>query len=223
MVQKTGSPKRGRPRAYDEDEALSKAMDTFWRAGYSATSLDHLTAAMNMNRPSLYGAFGDKHALYLKAVDLYIELTAAGVRRVLGEDRPFAESLRALYESALSFYLPVEGPARGCFLLGTAATESVLDAEIREKLRGSLHAFNRAIEARMKLAQSQGDLAASADPAVLAQVAGAVLHSIAVRSRAGDSRESLQTLIDAGVQLICGSDPPSARKARSKRRKRQSS
>jgi hypothetical protein len=116
-------------------------------------------------------------------------------------------------------YLPADGPARGCFLLGTATTESVLDNEIRARLRGALQRFTQAIEARLKLAQSEGELGASADPAALAQVASAVLHSLAIRSRAGDSRESLQALIAAGVSLICGGDRPSARKVRSKRRK----
>jgi AcrR family transcriptional regulator len=219
MVQKDRLSKRGRPRAYDPDHALAKAMDTFWRAGYSATSLDHLSEAMDMNRPSLYGAFGDKHALYLKALDLYIEQSAVGIRQVLSEAQPVAECLRNLYELSLSFYLPAEGPARGCFLLGTAATESVLDTEIRARLRSALQRFSQAIEARFKLAQSQGEIDASADPAALAQVASAVLHSLAIRTRAGDSRESLQALIDAGVSLICGAGPSSARKARSKRRK----
>ena len=63
MVQKADS-RRGRPRAYDPETALSQAMAVFWDAGYAATSLDDLSAATGMNRPSLYGAFGDKHALY---------------------------------------------------------------------------------------------------------------------------------------------------------------
>ena len=59
--------RRGRPRAYDPDVALRRARDTFWRAGYAATSLDDLAAGMGMNRPSIYAAFGDKRALYLTA------------------------------------------------------------------------------------------------------------------------------------------------------------
>ena len=68
MVQKE-KVRRGRPRAYDPERALAQATAAFWDAGYSATSLDDLSAATGMNRPSLYGAFGDKHALYLKAID----------------------------------------------------------------------------------------------------------------------------------------------------------
>src|SRR5262249_17102093 len=78
MVQKSApagpgpAPKgRGRPRAYDPETALQTAIEAFWQAGYSGTSLDDLSAATGMNRPSLYGAFGDKRALYLKALDHY--------------------------------------------------------------------------------------------------------------------------------------------------------
>src|SRR3954452_12779539 len=71
MVQNIEKRTRGRPRAYDPDEALAKAMGAFWDHGYAATSLDDISAATGMNRPSLYAAFGDKQAIYLKAIEHY--------------------------------------------------------------------------------------------------------------------------------------------------------
>ena len=67
--------RRGRPREYDPELALAKARDTFWRAGYAATSLDELSDAMDMNRPSLYAAFGDKETLFLRALEGYVQLS----------------------------------------------------------------------------------------------------------------------------------------------------
>lgn len=179
-------------------------MNAFWRAGFAATSLDDLTAATGMNRPSLYSAFGDKRALYLTTLDRYIELSRRGIVDALDGGQSLRESLKRLYERALSFYLPDQAAARGCLLISTAATESVKDEEIRAKLRESLHGFDELIEARIRQAKHDGDLDKRADPTALALMASAVLHSLAVRSRAGDSRASLNAIIDAGLALICG-------------------
>src|SRR6185503_5597935 len=86
MVQKyEREPKRprGRPRAYDADEALRQARNTFWKKGYSATTLDDLSEATGMNRPSLYGAFGDKRALYLATLERYVVANREAMDREL--------------------------------------------------------------------------------------------------------------------------------------------
>jgi AcrR family transcriptional regulator len=101
MVQKS-SAKRGRPRAYDPETALGQAMATFWNAGFAATSLDDLGAAMGMNRPSLYGAFGDKRALYLATIERYRAMARDALHAALDNDRPLREALGRVYQSALS-------------------------------------------------------------------------------------------------------------------------
>ena len=75
--------RRGRPRAYDPEVALNRAIGAFWNAGYSGTSLDDLAAATGMNRPSLYAAFGDKHALYVKALEHYWQMSYAAMREAI--------------------------------------------------------------------------------------------------------------------------------------------
>lgn len=207
MVQKSAEPApprpRGRPRAYDPDEALQNATLAFWRAGYAATSLDALTAATGMNKPSLYGAFGDKHALYLVALQRYADAGEAAMREAL-ETAPLVDAVAAVYDAALKLYYPKDAPARGCLLVGTAATEAVDDAEIRAALRGALRRFDRAFEARFERARAEGELPADADPALLARLASAFLHTLALRSRAGDSRAELAATAAAGAALVCG-------------------
>src|SRR5512134_2781708 len=131
MVQK--SPKRrGRPPAYDAETALTRAMEAFWDAGYAATSLDDLAAATGMNRPSLYGAFGDKRALYLKTLEHY---GAGGqLRAALAADVALRAALRRVFDLAIALYLSGKHGARGCFLIGTAATEAVTSPEVRTVL-----------------------------------------------------------------------------------------
>ncbi|SDI80107.1 transcriptional regulator, TetR family [Paraburkholderia steynii] len=195
---------RGRPRAYDADDALSNATDAFWLGGYSGTSLDTLSDATGMNRPSLYAAFGDKHSLYLSTLDRYVEAGVQAMHLALRDDIPLAQALERVYDGALALYLPTGGEPRGCFLIGTAVVESKVDETVRTRLAQGLKSFDRAFEKRIRRAQTDGELSASADAAVLARVASAILHSLALRSRAGDSRASLRATAAEGVALICG-------------------
>ena len=208
MVQKMGA-KRGRPRSYDPDTALAQAMAVFWSAGYAGTSLDDITAGTGLNRPSLYGAFGDKHALYLQALERYRSLGSAAIAEALSPDVPLREALRRVYDRALSLYLSGEDGARGCFLIGTALTESVLDADVRKLLRDALLSFDDAFEARIRLARDQGKLPRETDTHGLARVTSAVLHTLAIRSRAGESRKALEATVEAALDLICGRAKPS--------------
>jgi TetR/AcrR family transcriptional regulator, copper-responsive repressor len=217
MVQKTVSSeapakRRGRPPAYDADKALTRAMEAFWDAGYAATSLDDLAAATGMNRPSLYGAFGDKRALYLKALAHY----AAGgkLRAALSPDDTLREALGRVYELAIALYVSGKEGARGCFLIGTATTEAVKSADVRAALAEQLRELDEIFEARLRRARARGDLPADADPKALAKLASAVLHSLALRSRAGDSRAALETIAAAGVAALCG---PAHRRIRRQR------
>ncbi|HME20672.1 MAG TPA: TetR/AcrR family transcriptional regulator [Acetobacteraceae bacterium] len=203
MVQKAPA-RRGRPRAYDPDTALARAMAVFWAAGYAGTSLDDITAGTGMNRPSLYGAFGDKHALYLHTLERYRALARTALGEALARDRPLREALRRAYDTALSLYYSGEGGSRGCFLIGTALTESVGDAEVRKTLRDALHEIDAAFEARIRFARDQGELPRDADPPSLARLASAVLHTLAIRSRAGEPREALEAMLEPALDLICG-------------------
>jgi TetR/AcrR family transcriptional regulator, copper-responsive repressor len=216
MVQKSSKRPRGRPRAYEPERALAQVTDAFWLAGYSATSLDDLSEATGMNRPSLYAAFGDKRALYLKTLELYVERGYRAMETALAGEGSLADALRRVYSRALALYLPDEGGARGCFLIGTAATEAMSDSDVRAVLGDGLRAFDRIFEARFSRARSSAELDAGADPAKLAKMASAVLHTLAIRSRAGDSRASLEAIVDAAVEVICGKEigPARARKRR---------
>ncbi|MGB7194780.1 MAG: TetR/AcrR family transcriptional regulator [Collimonas pratensis] len=204
MEQKENKRARGRPRAYDPEQALDKARDVFWQLGYGGSSLDDLSSATGMNRPSLYAAFGDKHALYLQTLERYVERSRQAMIGVMSGDLPLAQALLRVYQLALGMYLPAGSAARGCLLIGTAATQAVVDVEVRQRLGDGLRCFDQVLEARFQRAVEQGELIAVLDPAMLAKMASAILHTLALRSRAGDSRASLEATAAAGVQLICG-------------------
>jgi AcrR family transcriptional regulator len=205
MVQKSPA-RRGRPRAYDPDAALGRAVDAFWDAGFAATSLDDLTLATGMNRPSLYGAFGDKQALYQKAFDLYRARTREALGKALSGNDPLRVALRNVYGTAISIYLSGDNGQRGCFIIGTAVAQAVTDPETRAALADSLREIDGAFAARIARAQRSGELSGDADPAKLAKLASATLYSLTIHARAGAARRTLEAIANAAVDVICG--PP---------------
>ena len=207
MVQKksdTAPRPRGRPRAYDPQTALERATDAFWGAGYAATALDEISAATGMNRPSLYAAFGDKHALYLEALARYWRISLETTRQALAGDGPLDAALMRAYDAALDIYFSGDGRPRGCFVVGTAVTETVEDQEIRDSVAAGLLSMDADFEARLRRAQESGELNGDADPAALAILASATMHTIAIRARAGTPRAALRELAWKAVAAICG-------------------
>jgi TetR/AcrR family transcriptional regulator, copper-responsive repressor len=179
-------------------------MQAFWRLGYSGTSLEELSTATDMNRPSMYAAFGDKRALYLKTLDSYIETAHREAARIFASGATFAQELTEFLKLALSWYLPEGAPARGCYLIATAATECMLDAEVKQRLQRALEQFDQLIAQRVRQARAAGELPGTADAEALASMVMAVNHTLAFRSRAGVPRAVLDTIITGAVQVICG-------------------
>jgi AcrR family transcriptional regulator len=196
---------RGRPRAYDPQTALQQALGVFWSTGYSGASLDSIATAAGMNRPSLYAAFGDKHALYLKALERYWQFAAAAMDEALTDDAlTLREALTRFYEGQLSIYFSGDSQPRGCFAIGTATTEAVEDAEIRDVLADRLSRLDAELETRLRKAIESGELKSNVDAAALAVLASSLLHSISIRARAGKSRTELTELARNAVSVICG-------------------
>ena len=209
MVQKSGSvsegtAKRGRPRAYDPATALARATAAFWDAGFAATSLDDLAAATGMNRPSLYAAFGDKRELYLKTLQHYRDEYRALARQTLADDPTLRVFLKRFYDAALDIYLAGEGGARGCYSIGTAATEATVDPNVRAFLADSTRNTDAFLKSRIDKARERGEIAQDADTTALAYLATATMHTVAIRSRAGLARKELDAIVDAAIDVICG-------------------
>jgi TetR/AcrR family transcriptional regulator, copper-responsive repressor len=194
--------RRGRPRAYEPDVALRRARDTFWRAGYSGTSLEDLAAGMGMNRPSIYAAFGDKRALYVRAATEYGQTSRTWLTTALARPRSLRDALRAVYRYARDYYLAGDDAPRGCFLLGTAVTTAHDDPEVRHIIESTLNAFTETFAERFERARRDGELSPHA-PDALAQIATAALNTIAVRARTGADRATLDAIIAATVDVIC--------------------
>jgi AcrR family transcriptional regulator len=211
MVQKSKPPaaasepkRRGRPRAYEPEIALGKALDLFRRQGFAATSLDDLSEATGMNRPSLYGAFGDKRELYIKSYQRYREEARASMVEIFRQEMPVRQRLERIYAAALNIYLSGETGPRGCFTVVTAASEAVGDPEIRAMVLEGLSELDKAFASCFRRAKETGELSENADPAALAQLASATVHTIAIRSRARVSRKELEAIVKGAIDVMVG-------------------
>ena len=196
--------RRGRPRQYDPDRALADAAAMFWKQGYGGTSLDDLVAATGMNRPSLYAAFGDKSDLYLKTLQRYQRKSRAKTIELLADNPSLRVFLTRFYDGALEIYRAGGADARGCYSISTAPAQATADAAVRAFLDDSIRGTDAFLGGVIEKARERGEIAKSADPSALAQIATATLHTIAVRSRVGASRKELRALAAAAIDLICG-------------------
>lgn len=202
MVQKTGARPRGRPRAYDPDTAVARAREAFWTHGFSATSLDDLSAATGMNRPSLYAAFGDKRALYLETLKRTKDGLLAATGTALNLPGDLQTSLDFYFARAIDAYLAGDGDARGCFVVGTALTEAVGDDDIKALLHETFMGLDGLLGARVQRAIDEGELPPTADVASLGYLLSSAVHGLAMRSRAGEPREALEAWARGAVSQV---------------------
>jgi TetR/AcrR family transcriptional regulator, copper-responsive repressor len=199
----SGAPKRrGRPRAYQPEIALGKALDLFRKDGFAATSLDDLSAATGMNRPSLYSAFGDKRELYIKSYARYRAEARAAMIDIFRDELPIRERLQRIYAVALDIYLSGDAGPRGCFTVMTAASEAVFDPKIRAMVLEGFAELDKAFRACFRLAREKRELPETADPAVLAQLASATVHTIAIRARAHVPRKELEAIVKGAIEVM---------------------
>ncbi len=156
-----------------------------------------------MNRPSLYGAFGDKREMYLAALRLFSVESGREMQKAL-EAPTLREALEAFYVAAIREYVSGKAGPRGCLVVCTAVVEATGDATIRSALAEMLAEIDSVVAVRIARAQAEGDRCAGGDPKVLARLATGVVHSLAIRARAGARRSELLTIARATVEFIVG-------------------
>lgn len=192
------TPARGRPRAFDKEEALGRALEVFWRQGYEGTSLSDLTAALGINRPSLYAAFGNKEELFRKAVERYSSGPAGYVGEALAA--PTArEVAEALLLGTVKMLTDPEIPS-GCFLVQAALCSSPEAACVRDALAESRNRGLAAIRERFVRAAAEGDLPAGVKPADLARFIATVMHGLSVQAAGGATRAELKRVAEMALR-----------------------
>jgi AcrR family transcriptional regulator len=198
MKSETAATQRGRPRAFDPDAALERAMHVFWAKGYEGASLSDLTRAMRINRPSLYAAFGNKEELFRKVLDRYVNgplayfgkaLTAPKARGVI--EQIFLGAARMAGDPKL--------PA-GCLMVQGALACGDAAGSVRKEATGRCATSEVALRRRLQRAKREGDLPKNADPGELARYVMTVLQGMAVQGADGASPDQLRRVAHVALR-----------------------
>lgn len=180
----------GRPRTFDADAALDRAVDVFWQQGYEGTAVSELTAAMGVNKPSLYAVFGTKAELFEQVVQRYAERELAYFRDALAQ--PTALEVARYYLESNAVALTRPDRPRGCLSIQGGLSSNPANSATPRFLARSRLAGEQALAARLTQARTDGDLPLDADPLALARFVMVVAEGQAVHAAAGASLEELQ-------------------------------
>lgn len=198
MKPKPSAARMGRPRSFDPDKALDRALQVFWQKGYEGASLSDLTRAMGINRPSLYAAFGDKEALFRRALDRYAQGPAAFVHEALQEPTARRVAERLLRTSA--DLLSGGNHPSGCLLVQGALACGEASKAVQQELAAQRRNGEAAIRRRLQRAKAEGDLPAGSDPTDLARFLSTVMQGMSVQAAGGAGRAELQRVADTAIR-----------------------
>jgi AcrR family transcriptional regulator len=189
---------RGRPRSFDRDAALRRAMTVFWERGYEGVSLSDLTAAMGINAPSLYAAFGCKEALFREAVALYGANEGSIAERALREKKTAREAVEALLRGNAEAYADPKNP-RGCMVVLAATNCTPENEDVRAHLSQCRRDAQKMLKRRLDRGVADGDLPGGTDAAALAAFYTTVLNGLSIQARDGASRQQLHAIVDVAM------------------------
>jgi TetR/AcrR family transcriptional regulator, transcriptional repressor for nem operon len=187
-----------RTKEFDPEEALRAALELFWERGYEATSLADLVEHMGVARASIYATFGDKHSLYLKALDRYGELTDPELLAGLSRPGQVLPAVRALVQRYAREAASETG-RRGCFVVNTAVELAPHDRLAARRVQANWDLLETALTSALIRAQAQGELSQDKDPRALARLLLVLLQGLRVMGKAGTEPGRLQ---DAATQAL---------------------
>lgn len=197
--------KRGRPRAFDPDVVLETVLEMFWMRGFANTSLDDISAATGVSRPSLAATFGDKEALYLKAMERYRNGISTQLDTVLqcnGQGGTLRDIINRYFDVMIASYTGETEECLGCAFMCTALNEAPRHESIMSVLQGTIEEFDARFERFFTKARELGHIGSNQDPKVMSQMITSLTSSLAVRARAGASRADLQKIVEATTSFL---------------------
>lgn len=191
-----------RPKEFNPDDALEKAMHVFWHKGYEATSMEDLLTAMNINRGSLYDTFGDKRELFLKAMDRYCTGGGIGTRlSILNQPGPALSLIRQFIGHLLEFGLS-DPLRRGCLITNTVMELAPHEKDIARKVAERLQMAEDAFFRLLARAKQEGELAKDKDPRALARVLVTMMQGTIVMIKAGTPADEVKQTAETALSFL---------------------
>jgi AcrR family transcriptional regulator len=194
------SPARGRPRCFNLEEALDRSLLLFWEKGFQNTSLDEIAEAVGVKKPSLYAAFGDKEMLFQKVLQRYAGKLSEPVLALQRYDN-IREAIDAFIELGIAGGCS-QGHPRGCLLVSAFADSSLLPPSLAQEIKTLVNQADRAVAQRLKQAVGDGQLPADFDVKGTAKFLITLMHGVALRIRAGESRTELRRMKPAALRCL---------------------
>ncbi|MCA9692397.1 MAG: TetR/AcrR family transcriptional regulator [Nannocystaceae bacterium] len=189
-----------RPKTFDPDEALERAMHLFWERGYEGASLRELLEAMEISRQSLYDTFGDKRQLFLRVLSRYRALVSVLIDDHLERSSPTLASLHGFLQYYLAQILQTD--RRACLMAMAALELGLRDEEVATHVRDYLESLELAFVRVLRAAARAGELRDDADPVALARSLVTSLMGLSVSARAGLSRTALRQIVTTALSIL---------------------
>ncbi len=190
----------GRPREFDEDEVLERALGVFWEHGYAATSLTDLLEATGLAKGSLYKAFGDKRQLFLAALDRYLEKGRTSLDLAAAAGSP-KQTLRTWLTNAMSM-ATCTGVRRGCFGVNCTIELAPHDEELRERLRKQTRGLEQIYTRLIAAGIDAGEFREGLDPAAAARWLTTMIDGLQVRGKLGLTKAAAQETVDLTLSAL---------------------
>jgi AcrR family transcriptional regulator len=189
----------GRPREFDRDEALQRAMELFWGHGYEATTLADLQRAMGrITAPSFYAAFGSKEALFREVVDLYTQTHGAPVLEALIQGSTARASIERMLRAAVN-QVCGHGTPRGCLMVLGGINCTPANKGVEDLLRKERSRREKVIRQRLRRGVADGDTPSNADLTAISSFYTTVVDGVTLQARDGASNKKLQTVVDEAM------------------------
>jgi TetR/AcrR family transcriptional repressor of nem operon len=190
-----------RHKEFNRDEVLHKAMEVFWSRGYEATSVQDLVRHMGINRQSLYDTFGDKHALYLQALDRYREVEGRKVFELLERPGSVKKTLRQLFEGVVEKAL-CDGQRRGCFMGNATSELAGRCKETAARTCSNMTATEEAFYRMLLRGKKQGELKRVRDLRAFARFLYSSMQGLALMAKANRDRKTLEDIVKVTLSLL---------------------
>jgi TetR/AcrR family transcriptional regulator, transcriptional repressor for nem operon len=188
-----------RTKEFEPLAALDAAMELFWRKGYEATSMRELLDAMGIGRGSFYDTFGDKHTLFLSALDRFQEVRTSWVEEVLRRDG--LDGIEVVFRRSLDGLFQFQ-PRRGCLLANSAVELAPHDPDVAASISGYIMRTEDAFQGALERARDRGEIRPESDPRALARFLVNTLHGLRVLARAGSDRETLEDTVHVALEAL---------------------
>jgi TetR/AcrR family transcriptional regulator, transcriptional repressor for nem operon len=192
-----------RPRVFDEDTVLDRALDLFWHQGYEATSMQQLVDALGINRASLYDTFSDKYTLYRRALDRYRQRSQSVVCGLLSQNRPAPELLREFLDGAVTDSV-TDCQGKGCFCVNAAVELAPHDPDVARLVNANQQTVETALETLLRRGQAEGHISPGHDPAHLARFVYNTLTGLKTTGKSNRDEAALRSIVTVTMSLLTG-------------------